>query len=376
MLAFSVGHLDVVPPLAGLPARGKDEFEGTALIEEARDDLGASMFLWARSLRQLGGADASMMDGHAVQESQAGPKIVVESGREPKGTWVAITQGLRTDSKHNQPGGTIRADLKLHQVGEPNGDLLRYVQVDSRFLTVYRRTCNPRWLPARLAHAGTSRCVRSTGAAGCERVWNGSSVFSEEMMRRKIAQGPEGSYEAEYCADHDGVELDKRRFVKMTTNTRDDSIPVDPGGSSETTRGLVSYLLIAAKAGTVIDLFFKALSQGSPEAIPAGPTQVFGPHRYRMDTRVGWPFIHVEPFCGAYGGRPRQHGVGSSISIGDGDRHNWPVDGQSDVVAVRPRTICAARRKHMSRQVPRSLRCGRRPPGACRGERDADGGQR
>lgn len=283
--------------------------------------------------------------------------------------------GWCTDSTDVYQEGMIFEDLRLYQAGEPNEELLKYIHSNVRFPEVVQGD-----LQAQIASCKVG--VRRYKAL-CEKYGSGTLresmewVFdgSEEMVRAKIAEWSKGSYEAEYYTDHDGVELDKPRLIKMTVNVRDDSILVDLSGSSETTKGPVNCPLVATTAGIgiallsltvpreqvnaghlrpldvvappdtivnpqrpapcdsfgyisnrVIDLFFKALSSALPDIAPAGSAQVFGPYLYQMDPRFGRPFIYVEPFCGGYGGRPMQDGASALIFIGDGDCHNAPVE--------------------------------------------------
>jgi N-methylhydantoinase B len=283
--------------------------------------------------------------------------------------------GWCTDSTDIYQEGMIFEDLKLYRAGEPNEELLRYIYSNVRFpdlvkgdLQAQIASCK---VGARRYKALCDKHGHDTIRESMEWVFDGS----EEMVRAKIAQWPQGSYEAECYTDHDGVELDTPRLIKMRVNIHDDSILVDLTGSSETTIGPVNCPLVATKAGIgiaflsltvpreqvnaghlrplevvaptntianpqrpapcdsfgylsnrAIDLFFRALSEALPNVAPAGSAQVFGPYLYQMDPRFGKPFIYVEPFCGGYGGRPTQDGANALIFIGDGDCHNEPVE--------------------------------------------------
>jgi len=283
--------------------------------------------------------------------------------------------GWCTDSTDIYQEGMIFEDLKLYRAGQPNEELLKYILSNVRFPDVVRGDLEAQIASCRvgvrrykaLCEKYGSRTIRES----MEWIFDGS----EEMVRSRIAQWPKGSYEAEYYTDHDGVELDKPRLVKMTVHVRDDSILVDLSGSSGTTRGPINCPLVATKAGVgiaflsmtvprehvneghlrplevvappntvvnpqrpapcdsfgyisnrAIDLFFKALSPALPELTAAGSNQVFGPYLYQMDPRYGKPFIYVEPFCGGYGARSSQDGASALIFSGDGNCHNEPVE--------------------------------------------------
>lgn len=283
--------------------------------------------------------------------------------------------GWCTDSTDIYQEGMIFEDLKLYEAGEPNNMLLKYILSNVRFPDLVQGDLQAQIAACRV---GTRRFKALCDKYGSDTLrtcmgW----IFdgSEQMVRAKIAGWPKGSYGAEYHTDHDGVELDKPRLVKMTVKIGDDSILVDLTGSSETTKGPVNCPLVATKAGIgiallsvtvprehinaghlrslevvappntivnpqrpapcdsfgyianrVIDLFFKALSQALPDIAQAGSNQVFGPYLYQMDPRFGRPFIYVEPFCGGYGARSSRDGASALIFIGDGDCHNEPVE--------------------------------------------------
>jgi N-methylhydantoinase B len=283
--------------------------------------------------------------------------------------------GWCTDSTDIYQEGMIFEDLRLYQGGQPNEEMFKYILSNVRFPDVVRGDLEAQIASCKvgarrykaLCEKYGSRTVRES----MEWIFDGS----EEMVRSMIAQWPNGSYEAEYCTDHDGIDVDKPRLIRMTVHIRDDSILVDLAGSSETTRGPVNCPLVATKAGVgiaflsltvpreevneghlrplevvaplntivnpqrpapcdsfgyianrAVDLFFKALSQALPDKTAAGSNQVFGPYLYQMDPRYGRPFIYVEPFCGGYGARSSQDGASALIFSMDGDCHNEPVE--------------------------------------------------
>jgi N-methylhydantoinase B len=283
--------------------------------------------------------------------------------------------GWCTDSTDIYQEGMIFEDLKLYRAGQPNDELLKYIYSNVRFPDLVKGDLEAQIASCRVgARRYKALCEKygsKTIRESMEWVFDGA----EEMVRSKIAQWPNGSYEAECYMDHDGVELDKPRLIRMTVSIREDSILVDLEGSSETTKGPVNCPLVATKAGIgiaflsltvpseeineghlrplevvappdtivnpqrpapcdsfgyipnrVIDLFFKALSQALPDLALAGSNQVFGPYLYQMDPRYGRPFIYVEPFCGGYGARSSHDGASALIFIGDGDCHNEPVE--------------------------------------------------
>ena len=77
---FQVGHAHALPPLTGLPERGKDQLQTTAFIPKPRDGLGTASLLGEGALNQIGGTNTLVMQGRAAQERQAGFQVVQQAG--------------------------------------------------------------------------------------------------------------------------------------------------------------------------------------------------------------------------------------------------------------------------------------------------------
>jgi N-methylhydantoinase B len=283
--------------------------------------------------------------------------------------------GWCTDSTDIYQEGMIFEDLKLYRAGEPNDELLKYIYANVRFPALVKGDLEAQIASCRVGARRYKALCDKHGASTIRESMEWIFDGAEEMVRSEIAQWPSGSYEAECYTDHDGVELDKPRLIRMKVSIDDDSILVDLAGSSEATRGPVNCPLVAVKAGIgiaflsltvpreqvnaghlrplevvappntivnpqrpapcdsfgyisnrAIDLFYRALSSALPDLAAAGSNQVFGPYLYQMDPRYGRPFIYVEPFCGGYGARSSHDGASALIFIGDGDCHNEPVE--------------------------------------------------
>jgi N-methylhydantoinase B len=283
--------------------------------------------------------------------------------------------GWCIDSSDIYQEGMIFEDLKLYEAGKPSETLLKYILSNVRFPDLVRGD-----LQAQIAacRAGVRRYKALCDKYGADMVRESMEWIldrSEEVVRGKIAEWPDGQYEAECYVDHDGIELDKPRLIRMSLEIKGDSVMVDFTGSSETTTGPINCPLIANRAAAgiallsltvprepvnaghlrplkvtapidtmlnprppapcdsfgyvnnrVVDLFYKALSEALPDQVPAGTNQLFGVYLYRMDPRFGKPFIYIEPMCGGYGARASQDGASALIFIGDGDCHNTPVE--------------------------------------------------
>jgi N-methylhydantoinase B len=198
---------------------------------------------------------------------------------------------------------------------------------------------------------------------------------SEQIMRNKITEIPNGSYSASTVMDHDGVNLDIPRKLHVTVTVDNDEMTVDWTGTDEVTNGPINHPFIGTKAMAemvlkaltmpsdpmnhghlrplhvtapdntivsplypapcdsygyvgemIIQLIIKALSQAIPERCPAASYQMFGVYFYRTDPRHGEPFIYTEPIDGGGGAFPHADGPNALIFVGDGDAPNTPIE--------------------------------------------------
>jgi N-methylhydantoinase B len=283
--------------------------------------------------------------------------------------------GWSTDTTDIYQEGMIFEDLKLYKAGEPDENLLRYIASNVRYPAAVSGDLQAQIASARLGVRRYKALCDKYGSATVRRCMAWIFDHSDELVRAKIAGWPNGSYEAQCYSDHDGIELDKPRLVKMTVNIREDTVLVDFSGSSETAAGPINCPLVGVEAAVgigllsliaprdpinsghmrplqvvappntivnpqrpapcdsygyvgnrVVDLFFKALSQALPDVAPAGSIQVTGLFLHRLDPRFGKPFIFAEPFCGGYGACPSRDGASALIYVGDGDCHNEPAE--------------------------------------------------
>ncbi|MBM4424183.1 MAG: hydantoinase B/oxoprolinase family protein [Chloroflexi bacterium] len=283
--------------------------------------------------------------------------------------------GWCPDSTDVHQEGMIFSHLKLYEGGKLNTTLERMILKNVRFPELVHGDMN-----AMIAacHTGARRyqalCDRF-GAdvlqASMEAVFN----QSEQMMRRKVAEIPDGIYSAETWLDHDGIELDKPRKIKVTITVKGEEMIMDWTGSSEVASGPINHpfvetralgycllksltapfdpmnqghlrpLTVTAPPNTVvspvypapcdsygyvgemiIQLIARALSQAIPERCPACSYQMFGPYFFRTDPRHGEPFIFIDPVDGGGGAFPHADGPSALIFVGDGDCPNTPAE--------------------------------------------------
>jgi N-methylhydantoinase B len=264
--------------------------------------------------------------------------------------------------------------LKLYRGGELNSDLERLIRANVRFpeivfgdLSAQIAACQT---GVRRYQALCKKYGPDTIRAAMRRVFD----ESEQLTRARVRDIPDGVYWAETFMDHDGVELDKPRKVKVTVTVAGSDMTVDLTGSSETCSGPINLPLIGTRAAvetafkaltvpldptnaghmrslqviapentivnpqfpaptdsygyasnTVMDLVIRALAPAIPEKCAAGTYQLFGIYLYRVDPRFGKPFLFIEPTVGGWGGRQRGDGQ-SLIFYSDGDTPNTPAE--------------------------------------------------
>ena len=264
--------------------------------------------------------------------------------------------------------------IKLYRAGQRNEDLHQLIQANVRFpemvhgdLSAQIAACQT---GARRYKALCEKYGPDTIRAAMSRVFD----ESEALVRARVREIPDGVYPAETFMDHDGVELDKMRKLKVTVTVKDSDFTVDLTGSSEVCTGPINLPFIGTQAavqmafkaltvpmdstnaghmrplqviapentvvnpqypapsdsygyvGNVLpDLVIRAMAPALPERCPAGSYQLFGIYFLRVDLRYGEPFIFVEPTAGGWGGRPHADGE-TLIFYLDGDTPNTPSE--------------------------------------------------
>jgi len=190
-----------------------------------------------------------------------------------------------------------------------------------------------------------------------------------------IAEMPDGEWTAESRMDHDGVETDRQRLIRVRLRIDGDGMELDFAGTDETATGPINCPLTGARACAeiafksvtvphaaaneghsrplvvtspehtitnpswpapcdsygyagllIIDLVSELLANAVPERCPAHGFMLFGAFMARMDPRHGKPFIVMDPLDGGGGALPFDDGADALIFHGDGDVPNMPVE--------------------------------------------------
>jgi N-methylhydantoinase B len=271
--------------------------------------------------------------------------------------------------------GMIFPHIKLVDGGQINQTMMTFILKNVRFPDLVEGDLNAMIASCR---TGVRRVQALCDRYSAETVQQAmESVFdaSERMMRRKIAEIPDGEYHAQVHLDHDGVKFDQHRKIAVTVRVQGETLEVDWTGTDRSAEGPINNPLIgtialvqtAIKALTmpldpmneghlrpirvtapedtivsptypapcdsygyaaemVIHLVVRALSQAIPHLTPACSYQMFGIYFYRPDPRHGKPFIYVDPVDGGGGALPFADGPSGLIFVGDGDAPNTPIE--------------------------------------------------
>lgn len=271
--------------------------------------------------------------------------------------------------------GMIFSHLKLIEAGKINATLERMILKNVRFPDLVRGDMNAMIAACRTGARRYQTLCAKHGADVLDAAMTTVFAQAEAMMRRKIAEIPDGVYTAETYIDHDGVILDLPRKIRVTVTVQGDEMWMDWTGSSEVASGPVNHpfvetkalchtilksltmpldalnaghlrpLVVTAPPNTIVSplypapcdsygyvaemamhLVVRALAQAIPERCPACSYQMFGPYFFRTDPRFGKPFIYIDPVDGGGGAFPHADGPSGLIFVGDGDCPNTPAE--------------------------------------------------
>lgn len=271
--------------------------------------------------------------------------------------------------------GLIFSHVKLYDRGALNQALHRMILTNVRFPELVEGDLNAMIAACRTGARRYQALCGKYGADVLDAAMKTVFDLSEQYMRGKISEIPSGTYSAEISLDHDGVELDKPRKLKVSVTIHDGTMYVDWTGTDATATGPINNpligtvamcqmalkaltmpleatnqghlrpLIVTAPENTLVNpgpfapcdsygyvtemvahLIVRALSQAIPERCPACSYQMFGVYFYRSDPRYGKPFIFTDPVDGGGGAFPTQDGPSALIFVGDGDVPNTPIE--------------------------------------------------
>jgi N-methylhydantoinase B len=206
---------------------------------------------------------------------------------------------------------------------------------------------------------------------------------SEAAARRKVAETPDGVYEASSFLDGDGASGEPVH-MRVRVTVEGDRMSVDLGGSSPQVAGNIncgesasvaavrvafksftspetpadegsfrplevvvpprSFLSAAPGAAVtqwsasipqLIDTVLLALSQAGPDRVPAGHHGSLAPYIWVGPLASGSSFVHIDTCCGGWGAAPGHDGGVGLKSYMHGDTRNVPVEIEEAMFPLR-----------------------------------------
>ena len=287
-----------------------------------------------------------------------------------------LAGGFLTDAVSSFEEGIQLRSVRIVRAGVPDADLHRVIEHNIRHPESSFGDLHAQIGACRMAER---RLQELFGRYGRDAVFEAIAqgwAQAERTVRARIAQIPDGVYEAESFLDDDGVDLGKPVPIRVSVRVKGDSMTIDLSRMSPQVRGpinsgaaagrsaarlalkylvaadvmasegcfrplevilppgtLVSALEPAAMSWwqtpllTLIDTVLLAMSRAMPERIPAGHySDISAMLMTGVDPRTGRPFTNIEPVAGGWGARPHGDGPSSTFTIGHGDTFNIPIE--------------------------------------------------
>jgi N-methylhydantoinase B len=287
--------------------------------------------------------------------------------------------GWCPDSTDVYQEGVCFSHQKLVSGRSANEDLWELIDANVRLPSTVRGDLEAQIASCRLGAERIRALCAKYGVATVRSAMSHAIARTDEAVRRRIAELPDGTYKAAIEMDSDGVTPDYRPRIQVTVTIAGDRISVSFRGSSPSTEGPINLPAIGAIAdvrvalkavlmphdrtneghflaidfdlppglivsaerpapcdsygyvsGAVGELVLQALAQAAPERIPAGGLQLLALFLFRVDRRHGSPFMFIEPIHGGQGASQASDGP-TLTRFHDGDASNTP----SEVIELR-----------------------------------------
>jgi N-methylhydantoinase B len=269
------------------------------------------------------------------------------------------SMGLATDVYGE---GVRIPPIRIVRGGEPSEDVMKLILTNVRSSHERRADFAAQVGSLRTGELRLLEIVERRGAQEARDYAGHLISYSARMMRRAIAQIPDGIYEAEDALDDDGIK-DAPVPIRARVHIKDDQAVVDFRGSSPqvagainaveaitvsavsycfrclvgvdvpASAGLMEPITVMAPQGTVVnaahpasvaggnvetsqrivDTVFRALAQAIPNRIPAASQGTMNNLTIGgIDPRTGAEFSYYETVAGGMGARPAFDGMNST----------------------------------------------------------------
>ena len=282
--------------------------------------------------------------------------------------------GWCPDSTDVYQEGICFSHQKLVAAGRPNADLWELIAGNVRYPDLVRGDLDAQIAACRQGAERVMALCRKYGAPAVQVAMDSVIARTDDAVRRRIAEIPDGRYEASVDLDHSALEPDARYHLSIAATVAGDHLSVSFDGTSPAARSPINVPAIGARSavrgafkgllmpldptngghfmaidvnpppGLIVsaerpapcdsygyvtialaELVIEAMARAMPDRCPAGTYQLFGTYLYRVDDREGRPFIAIDPMMGGQGARPFADGP-TLIFLGNGDTPNTPVE--------------------------------------------------
>jgi N-methylhydantoinase B len=255
--------------------------------------------------------------------------------------------------------------LKLYEAGERNESLWKIIEKNVRVPVLLQGDLRAQLSACHTGETGLIELFEAYGFSESLGYMNEVLDYTERLTRAAIGKLPDGTYDFEDWLDDDGIDMGKPVLLKVSFKKKGDQLTADWTGSSPQVKGALNCTESFTKASVYIAVksilpgdipanegFFRAIDVIAPQgtichAVPPAATAARGltgfrqvdcafgalakmvPDRvfaasdggnicvslggYRSDSRD--PFIYVDFFTGAWGGRPWSDGPQGNSSL-------------------------------------------------------------
>jgi N-methylhydantoinase B len=285
-------------------------------------------------------------------------------GKQPSG-WSPDTTDVFQE-------GMCFTHQRLFVAGEPVTDLFDLIASNVRYPRLVRGDLDAQIAACRQGVARVLALCERHGAGTVVEAMDDVIARTDAAMRRRIAELPDGTYEASLTFDGDGVDPEAEPRVCVQVTVEGDRLRVrfdgttpealgpinDPGARCDVrcaVKGLLAPfdvgneghvmaidfelepgLLVSPRRPAPVDsygyvgvalieLVLRAIAAVAPDRCPAAGYQIFGVDLFRTDPDEGEPFVLSDLHDGGAGGRPDHDGP-VLVFAGDGDTRNTPVE--------------------------------------------------
>jgi len=189
--------------------------------------------------------------------------------------FFAAARGHWTDVGGSTPGslsgkateviqeGLVIPPIKIFERGKLNQRLVELLFSNMRMREIRQGDMMSQIAACRHAERSCLELVDKYGMETIERYGQEIINRTEQSLRRKLNDIPEGTYYYEDYMDNDGITKEARR-IKVAVTVQDGSIFVDFAGSSSQSRGPINCPLFAAQSAVVVAMKILIDPLGTP----------------------------------------------------------------------------------------------------------------